>query len=522
MSDVESTDRPGSGFSLDSGHTRETFLRRAAGVALLPSVLLAGGQAFAATGATPSGTLRAAIPGEPNFIDPAKALELTEWSIVRNVYDGLIHWNKNYTRLVPALATAWKHNANATVWDFTLRKGVTFHDGEPFNSTAARKSIEYYKDKTWGLVWANLTKIDDSDPYRLRVTFSAPSPDLERNQTMARMISPKLIAEDAVGKRAVGTGAYRWVTWKKGSHVALEANPDYWGPAGPNLQGIELRFIGDMTSAITALTAGDLDLVMKVPPKQLATLKRNPKFKTFTDTSWIEGHLVFRCDQEPVSDVRVRQACAYAIDRKAIVNKVLLGQATVADSPLPPGTYGRVIPPTRYSYNPAKAKALLAAAGHPDGVEIGLVVFAAIRVLGEEVGQAVAAQLSEVGIKTNLEILEAGVAVKDLLDLKPKNQVFHAEYGYVNGGPFHFTIGTALGHPQYKGAALTKVIQKLSTTPDGPLRLKLLASAQNQFMKELPHLPLYHLKLSDVFRTDLQGYRGAKEGYLPVFTTARY
>jgi peptide/nickel transport system substrate-binding protein len=340
--------------------------------------------------------------------------------------------------------------------------------------------------------------------------------------TIARMISPKLIAENAVGKRAVGTGAYRFQTWKKGSHVALDANPNYWGNVGPNLEGIELRFIADQTAAITALTAGDLDLVMKVPPKQLATLKKNPKLRASTDTSWIEGHLVFRTDQKPVSDARVRQACAYAIDRNAIVEKVLLGQATVANTPLPPGTYGRVTPPTRYSYNPEKAKALLQAAGYPDGVEIGLVVFAAIRVLGEEVGQAVAAQLSDAGIKTNLDILEAGVAINDLLAKKPKHQVFHAEYGWANGGPFHFTIGTALGHPQYKGAALTKMIQQISTTPDGPKRLRLLAQAQNLFMKELPHLPLYHLTLSDVFRSDLVGYRNPKEGYLPVFTAARY
>jgi peptide/nickel transport system substrate-binding protein len=504
-----------------SGLTREALLRKAAAAAVLPSALVAGSQAFAAPGAVPRGTLRAAIPGEPNFIDPANALELTEWSIVRNVYDGLMMWNRNYTRIVPALATSWRRNANGTVWSFNLRRGVQFHDGEPFNSTAARRSIEYYKDKTWGLIWANVKRIDDSNPYRLRVEFSAPSPDLERNMTIAKIISPKLIADKAVGKRAVGTGAYRFVTWTKGSHVALEPNPDYWG-AGAFLERIELRFIADQTAAITALSAGDLDLVMKVPPKQLETLKRDPKLHSFTDTSWIEGHLVFRTDQEPVNDVRVRQACAYAIDRKAIVDKVLLGQATVAHTPLPPGTYGRVTPPTRYSYNPDRAKALLSAAGHPDGVDVGLVVFAAIRVLGEEVGQAVAAQLSDVGIRTNLEILEAGVAIKDLLDKNPKNRIYHAEYGWANGGPFHFTIGTALGHPQYKGAALTKLVQQLTTTPDGPRRLRLLAQAQNLFMRELPHLPLYHLRLSDVFRADLVGYRGPKEGYLPVFTLARY
>lgn len=501
---------------------REQLLRLGAGGAVGLAFLTGAGRALAAgPPSKPTGTLHAANPGEPNFIDPSQALEITEWSIVRNVYDGLLQWDRNYKHLVPALATSWRSNPRATVWTFNLRRGVKFHDGTPFDSTAARKTIEYYKGKTWGLIFANIVKIDDSRPNVLELTFSAPSPDLARNQTVAKMISPKLIDAKAVGKQAIGTGAYRFKQWNRGTSVILEPNADYWGKAGPYLNEIELRNIADKTAAITALTAGDVDVVFKVPPKQLQTLEQNSKLaRSSSRPSWIEGHLVFRCDQKPVSDVRVRRAIAYAIERKALVDKVFLGQATVANTPLPPGTYGQTNPPTHYPYDPDKAKALLKQAGYPKGIDVGMVVFAGIRVLGEEVGQAIEGQLQAAGINAKLDILEPGVAIKDLLAKKPQHQIFHAEYGYANGGPFHFTIGTALGHPMYKGAALEALMKQVSTTPDGPARLRVLARAQDLFMKELPHLPLYHLVLTDVFTKKLHNYRSPVDGYLPVFTSA--
>lgn len=469
--------------------------------------------------AAPTGTLGVANPGEPNFLDPSQALELTEWSINRNVYDGLMEFDRDYKKLVPALAETWESNADATAWTFKLREGVVFHDGTPFDSSAAKATLEYYRDKTWGFTVADLERVDDSDPAILRVVFSKPSPDFARNQTIVRMISPKLIAEDAAGERAVGTGPYKFVQWDKGRAVILEANTDFWGN-GPHFERVELRTIGDQTAAITALTSGNVDLVMKAPPKQLERLGSDSKYQAFTKDSWLEGHLIMKASLKPTDNVKVRQAIAYAIDREAIVKSVLLDQAVVATSPMPPQTYGQVDAATSYSRDPEKARALLSEAGFPEGVAIKMAVWAGIRVSGEEVTQAIAAQLEESGISVDLDILEPGVGTKDLVAEKGKYHIHHAEYGWANGGPLHFTLGTALGHAQYTGKELTDLVEQMKSTPDSTARLKIIAEAQDLFMQELPHFPLYHLRLTDLATEGLAGYTNPKDGYFPVFQQA--
>jgi len=510
---------------------RRTFLARSAGLGVVAGLGLHFGaaEATAALNAhlragpprNPTGVLRIANPGEPNFIDPANALELTEWSIDRNVYDGLVTFDSAYNRLVPALATSWRSNRNATEWTFVLRNGVRFHDGSRFDSTAARKTIEYYKDKTWGFAMADLKRVDDSNPKVLRVIFSKPSPDFARNQTIVRMMSPRLIAQKAAGRRAVGTGPYKFVRWNKGESVILAANESFWG-RGPYFSRLELRSIGDQTAAITALAAGDIDVVMKAPPKQVQSFSRNPKFDAISKRSWVEGHLSFRTDMAPTDKVKVRQAIAFAVNSPSLVKNVLLDQASVATSPMPIGTYGKTNPSTRYTHNPSRARALLAQAGFPDGVSLKMAVWAGIRVLGEEVGQAIVGQLAESGIKIDLDIVEPGVGIQDMTGKNPKYHLHHLEYGWANGGPFHFTLGTTLGHSHYKGAALTRLVDQMRVTPDGPKRLRIIAQTQERFMQELPQLPLYHLRLTDLASSRLAGYTNPKDGYFPVFQTAYF
>lgn len=469
--------------------------------------------------AQPTGVLRVANPGEPNFIDPANALEITEWSMIRNVYDGLVEWNEDYTELVPALAVSWEVNDDASEWTFQLREGVTFHDSEAFDAAAAKTSLEYYQDKTWGFTLENLDSIEVVESHLLVVTFSAPSPDFLRNQVLIRMISPKLIADAAVGTTAAGTGPYRLAEWNQGREMILEPADEYWGD-GPYLERIELRSISDTTTAINALTAGDIDVVMKLPPPQLEGLAANQEIDLHTKESWIEGHLVFRCDVPPLDDVRVRQAIAYALDRGAVVEHVLEGEAVVGASPMPPETYGVVTPETSYERDLDRARGLLAEAGYPDGLDLTMSVFAGIRVMGEEVSQAIVGQLAEAGINVELNILEPGVAILDLTEDEPSNPLVHVEYGWTNGGPFHFTLGNALGHPHYTGQELESLIESIRTEPDGDRRLDLLAETQEAFMEEIPHLPLYHLTLTDATRNNVGGYTNPKDGYFPPLGTA--
>jgi peptide/nickel transport system substrate-binding protein len=468
--------------------------------------------------ATPTGTLRVAIPGEPNFIDPSAALEITEFAMTVNVYEGLLEWSQDYSKLVPGLATAWTTSPDAKEWTFKLRSGVTFHDGAPFDEQAVKDSFKHFEGGGFAFALANLKRIDTSRPGEVRAVFSKPSPDFGRNQTVIRMMSPKLLAAKAESKRASGTGRYKLTSWVKGQRLLLDAVPGHWSGQGPYLQQIELRPIAEQATAINALNAGDVDLVMKVAPRQVQTLSRNHKFGIHTKQSWVEGNLLFRCDQPPTDDVRVRQAIAYAIDRQALVDRVLIKQASVAHTPMPPETYGHFdVLPDPYPHDPAKAKQLLAQAGHPNGLSVKFSVFAGIRVLGEEVCQAIVQMLADAGIKADLDIQEPGVAVKDALAPHPVHQLFHLEYGWSNGGPLHFTLGNALNHAKYTGKDLVDPINRMSATADGPERLALLKQIQTTFMQRLPHLPLYHLKLTDVSTAKLQGYINPTDGYAPRF-----
>ena len=180
--------------------------------------------------ASRSGTLQVANLSEPNFIDPAYALEVEEFAVVRSVYDGLLQWNASQSQLVAALATSWSANANATEWTFKLRPDVTFQDGTPFTSSAMKTTLSHYLPGSWGFLLGGMTKVDDSDPLVLKVSFSAPNPDFGRNLTFIKAISPTLIQQKAAAKRAVGTGAYQWGEWVHGEKITLSANTNYWGP----------------------------------------------------------------------------------------------------------------------------------------------------------------------------------------------------------------------------------------------------------------------------------------------------
>lgn len=466
-----------------------------------------------------SGTLQVANLSEPNFIDPAYALEVEEFAVVRSVYDGLLQWNTSESLLVPALATSWTSNSNATVWTFKLRPGVTFQDGTPFNSTAMKTTLMHYLPGAWGFLLGGMKSVDDSNPLVLKVTFSTPNPDFARNLTFIKAMSPMLIQQKAAAKRAVGTGAFQWGEWVHGQKITLSASSNYWATPEPHIAGIDLTTVTDENARVNGLQSGSLNLIIRVDPHDLPALASDSKVGLSGGPSWLELHLTFRCDQPVTSDVRVRQAIAYGVNRDIIVKDVLLGAGTVATSPIPIGCYGHITPTTAYSYDPDKSRALLKAAGYSKGLTLKMGTGSPIYQL---VGEAMAAQLSAAGIKIIFDVEDPGVLVADLGAKKPKHDLFILTYGWVNGGPFHFDTGLVLAHPEYKGAALTQLIHKCNTTPDGPARLSYLAQAQNLFMKVIPHLPLYYANNTDAFSSTVHGYVYPKDAYQPVFANTSF
>jgi peptide/nickel transport system substrate-binding protein len=451
------------------------------------------------------------------------ALENYEFAVLRNVHEGLVAWNGDWSDFVPALATSWSSNADATEWTFNLRSGITFHDGTPFDSHSAKATMLHYDPaKTnWGFLMSGISNIDDSDAAKLVMKFSAPSPDILRNQVFVKMMSAKQITDNTAADKAIGTGPYMWDSRAKGTSITLKANPSYWNaPAGgPYYQQAVLESIADTDSAVSALQAGSVNIVPRIAPIQAQQLQSNGSVALSNTHSWLVIHLIFRTDQGPLKDVRVRQAIAYAIDRDSIIKEILLGQATKATSLMPPGTYGRVEPQTTYDYNPDKAKSLLQAAGLASGFSIALA--SGNNAPFPLVGQAIASQLKQVGINMTADALEPGVAVNDtLVSETPHHTILLSTYGWVNGGPFHFGVKTVVNHPHYKAADLNDLVDKVNTTPDGPDRLKVLADAQEMYAQVIPDFPLYYPSVIDAYSNNISGYSAPVDAYQIDFTKA--
>jgi peptide/nickel transport system substrate-binding protein len=464
-----------------------------------------------------SGTLTAAMNTAPTALDPAIANELVDYVSLRQIYDGLVQFTQDYSGIEPALALSWSANADNTEWIFNLRPNVKFHDGTPFNSSAVRQSILHYVANGDQAYYGSLKTIDDSNPLVVKITLSEPAPDLAINQTWCKIISPKLLAQkNAASNRAVGTGAYQWVSWVPEHSITLAANPSYWGPA-PHLDGINLTVVGNETARVDALVSGSLDLIEQVDPHDLDLLVSDSKVRLSASTNWEEICLLNVCTESPTSDVRVRQAIAYGIDRSALVRDVLLGQGSVTSSPIPPGCYGFQTPSVHYAYNPSKARQLLKEAGYPHGISLSM---AGSSDLATEqlIGEAMVAQLDEAGIKVNFVVEDIGVLVSDVLSAHPKRQSYIIHYGWVGGGPWHFDVADIFAHAKYTAPALMNLIHKCNTTPDGPKRLALLLQAQDLFMQQLPHFPLYNPVNTDAFSSNVHGYVVDKDGWQPEFT----
>jgi peptide/nickel transport system substrate-binding protein len=522
-----------------AGMTRSVFLRRSAtglvGVSSLAAFLAScGGEASEQSGegratagkppAKPTGTLRMAIPADLTTLDPTFGASVAETAVIANVYDGLVAFNEDYSELVPAVASKWESSEDAREWVFTLRDGVKFHDGAELDSTAVRKSVEYTlrEGSAYAFAVGQPTDIDDSDPLSVTFRYKDPFPDLARNATFApRMISPKLLtgaakkAEAKVQSTMVGTGPYRFVDRARGRSVSAEAFDGYWGK-GPYTANLQFLVIPEESARLAALQAGDVDLILQVPPlatRRLAQDTRNTR--TSSVQSWSTVSLNLDCSAAPFNDVKVRQAVAHAVDRNAIVEKVLLGQAKVNDSVMPPGCYGYKEPSTTYAHDPARARQLLQEAGHSGKVSARFAV-PSDAVLANELASAISGQMNEAGFDVRVQVLDRAVANKDAASPNRKYQIGYTELGWVTGGPLHFSLGTIALLPRYENEKLTDLIARMGSLPDGPEREQVIGEAQDLVARDVPLFTMWVANRADAMSADLQGYVAPKSVFTPV------
>jgi len=392
------------------------MLRAAALVLLL--LLVAGGGA--PVSAAPEGEVTWAVHVSlaPTWFDPAETpAVITPFMMLYAMHDALVKPMPDKA-MAPSLAESWTMSKDGLVYEFVLRKGVKFHNGDPVTAEDVKFSLERYKGAAAGTLKARVAGVEVVDPLRVRIRLKQPWPDFMTfygtPATGAAWIVPKKyverVGDDGFKRAPVGAGPYKFVSFNPGVELVLEANEQYWRKT-PSVKRLIFRSVPDDTTRLAMLKRGEADVAYSLRGALAEEVKRTPgltlKASSPTFTEWV----VFTEQWDPKSpwhDRRVRVAANLAIDRKALNDAEYLGFAKVTASIIP-HTFEFYWPAPPYPYDPARAKQLLAEAGYPRGFDAGELVTDAVYA---GTGEAVVNNLVAVGIKVRLRPLERAAFYK--------------------------------------------------------------------------------------------------------------
>ena len=347
----------------------------------------------------------------PNFVNHAVFEALNN-----HFQEPLVRFDYEKRAWEPVLAEAWTVEDRGRTWVFRLRDGVRFHGGEPLTAADVKYTFEnILSQKSAGPVKSNLFMIESistRDPRTVVLHCKGPTPGLlsyiqSRPSVMSRALGEKLGFDEA-HKKMVGTGPYRFAEYARDEHLVMERNADYWGEKA-KIERVIYRTIPDNTARVTALRAGQVDVIAQVAPFDLAKLEQAPDVKLYGVRAARIHMLFMNPIVPPLQNKLVRQAIHHAIDVDTILKTVLEGRAyrlTQLAGPSQVMTYDPDLKPL--AYDPERAKRLLAQAGHGSGVDLDIYEYPSYAEY-KPMALAAAEQLRKVGVRLNVKSVETGV-----------------------------------------------------------------------------------------------------------------
>jgi peptide/nickel transport system substrate-binding protein len=478
-------------------------------------------------GHQPEGTLIVALSTFPNTLDGNLTAERNAHNTAAGLYDSLV-WIDDDGEIVPALAESWEISEDGLEYIFNLRQDVTFHNGEQFNADAVVYSWEYYRNPelAWNERWRLADNVEKVDDFTIKITTDEPKPMLLRTIAIDWSIVPPLyhqeVGEIEFGNNPVGTGPFEFVEWIKGDRIVLSANPNYWEEGYPKVETLIFRPIPESSTRVAAITTGEVDIVGRLSADEAESLRGVPGVEVISypvsRVFYVAFNNVTSGVGQPTEDPLVRQAMNYAVDMEAIVDALFDGQAKPSTGFVATGEmgYGVVEP---FAYDPDMARDLLAQAGYPDGFEMGFACPAGAYTNFEEVCQAIQAYLGEVGIVTDLEIMESGY-YWDLEANKELPPLFGDSWSEISGEAYNRMAGALLGwdasYSSWEDATIKDYLRRISTTVDFDERLKLYEELQVFMMEDPPFIYLYEPFAFEAIRDHVRDYRprSAEQYYL--------
>lgn len=461
-----------------------------------------------------SSSLVVGLMAEPLSLDPHRATDLVSAAIVANVCEGLVRLRQDGSRPEAALATTWASVDNRT-WTFSLRQGVRFHDGTPFDAEAVVRNLENARQ-----VRGFPGRAERVGPHVVEITLDKPNAALlaTLSQPFYSLQSPRAIGRVTT---PVGTGPFRFEEWRAGV-VRLSANPEYWGGA-PRLAHVVFRRYAEEDALAEALAAGEVDVTSAIGQRRLDALRANAGLALDSQTGLNIALLSLNNERAPFADPRVRQAVARAVDRPALVARILGGHGEPARNPLPPSLRGYDARSKDLVRDLPAARRLLVEAGMPDGFETTLMAVDSPRPYLPSplrVAALVREALAEAGIRTR--IVEAP-SWSEYLRRGSEGQYDMALYGWQadSTDPNDFlsallaseSVG-ATNRSRYRSPTMDALLKRGRMSAGSEERRAIYQEAQRLFRREMPWVPLYHVSVFTAYNRSIQGLTPGPTGIM--------
>jgi peptide/nickel transport system substrate-binding protein len=373
----------------------------------------------------------------PTWFDPAETPGvITPFMVMYALHDAMLKPMPEQA-LAPSLAESWSALEDGLTYDFILRKGIRFHDGQPVTAEDVKYSFERYRGTSYEMMKERVAAVETPDPGRVRFKLKKPWPDFLTfygTATGAGWIVPKKylekVGEEGFKKAPIGAGPYKFVSFNPGVELVLDAFDQYWRKQ-PRVRRLVLRVIPDETTRLAALKRGEVDVVYSIRGELAEELRSTPGLTLKPTLVLGAFHLVFPDQWDPKSpwhDQRVRLAASLAIDRKTTNDTLTLGYSKVTGSIIPYNFEFFWQPPLPV-YDPAKAKKILSEAGYPNGFDAGEYYCDSAYA---NLGEAVLDNLLAVGIRAKLRPLERAAFFSGYGQKKFKNIIQYASGAFGN------------------------------------------------------------------------------------------
>ncbi len=352
----------------------------------------------------PDGVLRFGHYYEPSRMDPHRAANAGDGLALFITYDRLVHLDAE-SNPIPGLAESWEYGADGMTLTFHLRQGVTFHDGTAFDAAAVKANIERAKTVEGSVVTADLepiASVDVVDPATVQLNLTAPNAALLGilSDRAGAMVSPAAFDKPDLDRAPVGTGMYTVSDYRPGDRIVFTRYDGYWDRAAQGAAEIDYILMGESTTRLNALRSGELDAAV-IDPGEVEEAEANGM--TVSQRSTVQYQQMYMNRAEPpFDDVNVRRALNYAIDRQGIVDAVDFGFGEPNSQIFPQGywAFNEEIGTDFYTYDPDKARELLAASGHPDGFTFDMLL--PTPGTPPQIAEILQASFAELGITMNI------------------------------------------------------------------------------------------------------------------------